>query len=88
VMPSIVWSVFQERPSLSGEQGDLIADVCRTTDAVSVVVAGPGTGKTFCLDSIRDTFQRSGYTTIGCALSAPSSRPQRISSSRAPGSSR
>ena len=70
VMPSIVWSVFQERPSLSGEQRDLIGDVCRSTDAVSVVVAGPGTGKTFCLDSIRDTFQRSGYTTIGCALSA------------------
>ncbi len=70
VMPSIVWSVFEERPSLSGEQRDLISGVCRTTDAVSVVVAGPGTGKTFCLDSIRDTFQRSGYTTIGCALSA------------------
>jgi conjugative relaxase-like TrwC/TraI family protein len=70
VMPSIVWSVFQERPSLSGEQRDLISGVCRTADAVSVVVAGPGTGKTFCLDSIRDTFQRSGYTTIGCALSA------------------
>ncbi len=70
VMPSIVWSVFEERPSLSGEQRDLISDVCRSTDAVSVVVAGPGTGKTFCLDAIRDTFQRSGYTTIGCALSA------------------
>ncbi len=70
VMPSIVWSVFEERPSLSGEQRDLIGDVCRSTDAVSVVVAGPGTGKTFCLDAIRDTFQRSGYTTIGCALSA------------------
>ena len=28
----------------------------RTTDAVSVVVAGPGTGKTFCLDSIRDAW--------------------------------
>lgn len=70
VMPSIVWSVFEERPSLSGEQRDLISGVCRTTDAVSVVVAGPGTGKTFCLDSIRDAFQRSGYTTIGCALSA------------------
>jgi conjugative relaxase-like TrwC/TraI family protein len=70
VMPSIVWSVFEERPSLSGEQRDLVSGVCRTTDAVSVVVAGPGTGKTFCLDSIRDAFQRSGYTTIGCALSA------------------
>jgi conjugative relaxase-like TrwC/TraI family protein len=70
VMPSIVWSVFEERPSLSGEQRDLISGVCRTTDAVSVVVAGPGTGKTFCLDSIRDTFQRSGYATTGCALSA------------------
>jgi ATP-dependent exoDNAse (exonuclease V) alpha subunit len=70
VMPSIVWSVFQERPSLSGEQRELISEVSRTTDAVSVIVAGPGTGKTFCLDSIRDTFQRSGYTTIGCALSA------------------
>ena len=70
VMPSIVWSVFQERPSLSAEQRELISGVCRTTDAVSVIVAGPGTGKTFCLDSIRDTFQRSGYTTVGCALSA------------------
>ncbi len=37
---------------------------------MSVVVAGPGTGETFCLDSIRDALQRSGYTTIGCALSA------------------
>jgi conjugative relaxase-like TrwC/TraI family protein len=70
VMPSIVWSVFEERPSLSGEQRELISGVCRTSEAVSVIVAGPGTGKTFCLDSIRDTFQRSGYTAVGCALSA------------------
>jgi len=70
VKPSIVWSVFQERPSLAGEQRDLISGVCRATDAVSVVVAGPGTGKTFCLDAIRDAFQRSGYATVGCALSA------------------
>ncbi|MGB3412448.1 MAG: AAA family ATPase [Microthrixaceae bacterium] len=37
---------------------------------MSVIVAGPGTGKTFCLDSVRDAFQRSGYTMTGCALSA------------------
>lgn len=70
VLPSITWSVFQERPSLSDEQRDLIGDVCRLADGVSVIVAGPGTGKTFCLDAIRDAYQRSGFTVTGCALSA------------------
>ena len=55
---------------MTQEQRDLVFGVCCTRDAVSVVVAGPGTGKTFCLDSARDAFQRAGYTTIGCALSA------------------
>ena len=70
VLPSITWSVFQERPSLSDEQRDLIGDVCRLADGVSVIVAGPGTGKTFCLDAIRDAYQRSGFTVTGCSLSA------------------
>ncbi len=70
VLPSIAWSVFQERPSLSDEQRDLIGDVCRLAEGVSVIVAGPGTGKTFCLDAIRDAYQRSGFTVTGCALSA------------------
>ena len=70
VLPSITWSVFQERPSLSDEQRDLINGVCRLADGVTVVVAGPGTGKTFCLDAIRDAYQRSGFTVTGCALSA------------------
>ena len=70
VKPSIASSTFVERPSMTQEQRDLVFGVCCTRDAVSVVVAGPGTGKTFCLDSARDAFQRAGYTTIGCALSA------------------
>ena len=45
-------------------------EAVNSIDGPLLVVAGPGTGKTFRLDSIRDTFQRSGYTTIGCALSA------------------
>ena len=70
VLPSITWSVLQERPSLSDEQRNLISDVCRLADGVSVIAAGPGTGKTFCLDAIRDAYQRSGFTVTGCALSA------------------
>ena len=70
VLPSVTWSVLQERPSLSDEQRNLISDVCRLADGVSVIVAGPGTGKTFCLDAIRDAYQRSGFTITGCALSA------------------
>ncbi len=70
LLPSITWSVFEERPSLSDEQRTLIGNVCRLADGVSVIVAGPGTGKTFCLDAIRDAFQRSGFTVTGCALSA------------------
>ena len=70
VKPSIASSTFVERPSMTQEQ--------RVSGVRGVLHPGRGQRRRrrardrqdVCLDSARDAFQRAGYTTIGCALSA------------------
>ena len=61
---------IRERPSLAEEQADLVRQLCFSGAGVEVVVAPPGTGKTFSLDAARQAWEQAGYRVLGCALSA------------------
>ena len=65
-----VEGAVETRPSISDEQAAVVTGMCRSGRGVEVLVAAAGTGKTFSLDAAREAWQRSGYTVIGCALSA------------------
>ncbi len=56
--------------SLSQEQRQVVDDLCRRGDGVSVVRAAAGTGKTFVLDAAREAWQATQRDVIGCATSA------------------
>jgi ATP-dependent exoDNAse (exonuclease V) alpha subunit len=58
------------RPSLSGEQRELVVSLTGSGHGVEVVRAPAGTGKTFALDAARETWQASEIPVLGCALSA------------------
>jgi len=55
---------------MSVEQRDAVRRITTSGNTVDVIVAGPGTGKTFSLDAAREAWQRTGHHVIGCALSA------------------
>ena len=61
---------LDDRPSMSEEQRQAVMDITTSGNAVDVMIAGPGTGKTFSLDAAREAWRHSGYSVIGCALSA------------------
>ena len=65
-----VRDALRARPELSDEQRALVVGLTTNGDAVAVVVAAAGTGKTFALDGARDAWQRSGHRVIGTALAA------------------
>jgi Ti-type conjugative transfer relaxase TraA len=58
------------RPSITGEQRELVRALTRGEHGVTVVRAPGGTGKTFALDAAREAWQASGVGVFGCALSA------------------
>ena len=72
--PTVDWHTvmlaLDDRPSMSHEQGQAVLAITTSGNAVDVMIAGPGTGKTFSLDAAREAWQRSGHSIIGCALSA------------------
>lgn len=64
-----VFRALDDRPSMSVEQSQAVTDITTSGNAIDVVIAGPGTGKTFSLDAAREAWHHSGYSVIGCALS-------------------
>ena len=70
VEPALVDWAVQQRPSMAEEQADLVRQLCFGGAGVDVVVAPPGTGKTFSLDAARQAWEEAGYRVLGCALSA------------------
>ncbi len=58
------------RPSLSGEQRELVAALTQSGRGVEVVRAPAGAGKTFALDAAREAWHHGGVPVLGCALSA------------------
>lgn len=70
VDPTHVAAAIAARPSMADEQADLVRQLCFSGAGVEVVVAPPGTGKTFSLDAARHAWESAGYRVIGGALSA------------------
>lgn len=68
-----VQSALDTRPSISGEQGEMVRSLTTSGTGVDVVVGKAGSGKTFALDAARAAWQASGITVIGCALAARAS---------------
>ena len=68
--PTAVLSAIKTRPSLSGEQREVVAALTQSGHGVEVVRAPAGAGKTFALDAAREAWHRSGVPVLGCALSA------------------
>ena len=58
------------RPTLSGEQRDLVRKLTSSGAAVELVVGAAGAGKTYALDAAREAWQQSGCRVIGVALAA------------------
>lgn len=67
---STVDQALAQRPSMAEEQAELVRQLCYAGAGVEVVVAPPGTGKTFSLDAARQAWEDSGFRVLGCALSA------------------
>jgi conjugative relaxase-like TrwC/TraI family protein len=70
VEAALVDRAVKERPSMAEEQADLVRQLCFGGAGRDVVVAPPGTGKTFSLDAARQAWEQAGYRVLGCALSA------------------
>ena len=65
-----VRTALASRPSITGEQRELVMAITRSGRGVEVVRAPAGTGKTFALDAAREAWQASSVPVFGCALSA------------------
>jgi conjugative relaxase-like TrwC/TraI family protein len=70
VDPTALRGALDARPSLSAEQVAAVAQLTTSPNAIHVFIAAAGTGKTFCLDTAADAWQRAGYRVIGAALAA------------------
>ena len=68
--PDRVERALAERPTLSGEQAEMVRRLTSSGAAVDVVVGKAGSGKTYALGAAREAWQRSGVRVIGCALAA------------------
>ena len=61
---------LERRPSLSDEQRAMVRALTTSGDAVEVVAAAAGSGKTYALDAAREAWQASGIRVIGAGLAA------------------
>lgn len=70
VDPAVVEAVIAARPTLGDDQAAAVRQIATSGAAVAVLVGPAGTGKTFTLDAVRETFETAGYTVLGAAPSA------------------
>ncbi len=61
---------LERRPTLSDEQRAMVRVLTTSGDAVEVVAAAAGSGKTYALDAAREAWQASGIRVIGAGLAA------------------
>jgi hypothetical protein len=59
---------IRRRPTIAGEQAEMVRRLVLDGDGVAVVIGQAGTGKTFALDAAREAWEGSGYRVIGAAL--------------------
>ena len=58
---------LRARPTLTGEQCEVVTRLCTDGDGVAVLAGKPGTGKTFTLAAAREAWQAAGYPVLGVA---------------------
>lgn len=67
-VPATVESAIAARPTLAGEQEQMVRRLTCDGDAIAVVVGAAGTGKTFALAAAREAWEASGTPVIGAAI--------------------
>ena len=67
-------TALASRPSLTGEQEQMVRTICSSGDGVEIVEGVAGAGKTFALAAARDAWEASGHRVIGCSLAARAAR--------------
>lgn len=70
VVAETVHAVLAAHPSLGPDQRRAVEQLAAATDPVSVLVGPAGTGKTYTLAVVRETFEAAGYRLVGAAPSA------------------
>ncbi len=69
-----VTATLADRPTLAGEQADMVRRLTGDGHGVSVVVGPAGTGKTYALDAARHAWTAAGVDLVGTALAARTAR--------------
>ena len=69
-----VTAVLAERPTLAGEQADMVRRLTGDGHGVSVVIGPAGTGKTYALDAAHHAWTEAGVDVVGTALAARTAR--------------
>lgn len=59
---------LRRRPTIAGEQAEMVRRLVLDGDGVAVVIGQAGTGKTFALAAAREAWEGSGYRVVGAAL--------------------
>ena len=72
--PQAVERALQRRPSLSGEQVEMVRRLTEEGAGVAVVVGPAGAGKTHALAAAREAWERSGARVLGAALARRAAR--------------
>lgn len=62
------------RPSLGGEQAEMVRRLTRDGDGVQVVAGKAGAGKTFALDAAREAWEHTGHRVSGAAVARRAAR--------------
>ena len=65
---------MRRRPTIAGEQAEMVRRLALDGDGVAVVVGQAGTGKTFALAAAREAWEASGYRVVGAALARRAAR--------------
>jgi len=59
---------IRRRPTIAGEQAEMVRRLVLDGDGVAVVIGQAGTGKTYALAAAREAWEGSGYRVVGASL--------------------
>lgn len=65
---SAVARAIRRRPTIAGEQAEMVRRLVLDGDGIAVVIGQAGTGKTYALAAAREAWEGSGYRVVGAAL--------------------
>jgi conjugative relaxase-like TrwC/TraI family protein len=73
-VPQAIERAIAARPTLSGEQAEMVRRLAGDGDAASVVVGVAGAGKTYAIAAAREAWEASGTPVIGAAIAWQAAR--------------